>query len=102
MDQNNVQNSSGMMNGMPPQVKTEKKVGPIVGALIIILVLIIAALYFFGQKLNTEAPSQELAPVGETSMNNSDSMTASAAKSDDVTSLEADLNAELKDIDYSF
>lgn len=94
MDNNNIQNSSGMMNGMPPAPQVEKKVGPIVGALIIVLVLIIAALYFFGQKLNTETASQEAAPI--------ETMTASVADADDVDTLEAELNAELQDVDYSF
>jgi hypothetical protein len=96
MDPINTQNSSGMMNGMPPQPHQEKKVGPIVGALIIILVLIIAALYFFGQKLNTGAPV-ESAPIVETQ-----SPEAPAATADDVDTLQAELGASLQDVDYSF
>ncbi len=97
----NTQNSSGMMNGMPPVPSTEKKVGPIVGALIIVLILIIAALYFFGSKLNTQAPveSQQQATL-ETADNGE--MTASAAQADDVASLQADLDMQMKDVDYSF
>ncbi len=87
------------MNGMPPMPKQEKKIGPIVGALIIVLILIIAALYFFGQKLNTPtAPAQETVPTVQTNEN----MPAAAAKSDDTDTLQAELNAELKDVDYSF
>lgn len=98
----NTQNSSGMMNGMPPAPQTEKKVGPIVGVLIIVLVLIIAALFFFGQRLNTNAPVQTpVQQTEETSMNNG-SMTAAASSSDDVNSLQADLNGQMKDVDYSF
>jgi hypothetical protein len=95
----NTQNSSGMMNGMPPVQKAERKVGPIVGALIIVLILIIAALYFFGQKLNTSAPADVSAPV----VNNSQPQTpAAAAKSDDVASIQSDLDATFNDVDYSF
>ncbi len=105
----NTQNSSGMMNGMPPTPRTEKKVGPIAGVLIIVLVLVIAALYFFGQKLNTESVPATTVPAAtkETSMNTpttnaSQSMTATASQPDDVASLQADLNSQLQDVDYSF
>jgi hypothetical protein len=94
----NTQNSSGMMNGMPPTPRTDKKVGPIVGALIIVLVLIIAALYFFGQKLNTELAPQE-SPITESI---ADNMTATASQADDVSTLEKELSEELPNIDYSF
>ena len=96
------QNSSGMMNGMPPINHNEKKVGPIVGALIIVLILIIAALYFFGQKLNTEStvPSDT---SSQTSMETpTNSMTASASQADDVQTLQSDLDNQLKNVDYSF
>lgn len=100
MDQNNIQqNASGMMNGMPPAPKTERKVGPIVGTLIIILVLVIAALYFFGQKLNTDAPALQPAQSEQVP---AESMAAAANNSDDVSSIEADLGAQLQDVDYSF
>lgn len=100
MDINN-QNSSGMMNGIPPVNHTEKKVGPIIGALIIVLILIIAALYFFGQKLNTEAPSvpatteQAVTPA-------SNENAANVLSSTSIDSLQADLDAELSNVDYSF
>ena len=86
------------MNGMPPQPQTEKKVGPMVGALIIILVLIIAALYFFGSKLNTAPVVENVQVMEETQQE----MPAAAAQADDVETLEAELSAELQDIDYSF
>lgn len=102
----NTQNSSGMMNGMPPTAHTEKKVGPIVGALIIVLILIIAALYFFGQKLNTESVPQDNTSAQTTSLNTQtraqETMAASASQADDIASLQADLNSQLQDVDYSF
>lgn len=100
MDINN-QNSSGMMNGIPPVNHSEKKVGPIVGALIIVLILIIAALYFFGQKLNTETPTNETTS-GQVSSENANGNVASSAASTSVDALKAELDAQLKDVDYSF
>ncbi len=84
--------------GAPLQPHSEKKVGPIVGALIIIIILVIAALWFFGSKLNTDAPV-ESAPVVQ---QNDTQMQASAASADDVNSLQADLDATFTDVEYSF
>ena len=97
----NTQNSSGMMNGMPPSPSTEKKVGPIVGALIIVLILIIAALYFFGSRLNNQTPVETSSQSSQEAVN----MTATAtqaSQADDVDSLQADLDVQMKDVDYSF
>lgn len=98
MDPINTQNSSGMMNGMPPARQPERKVGPIVGALIIVLILIIAALYFFGRRLNTTAP----ASTNDQSAITTPAQPAAATQADDVNSIQADLNGQLKDVDYSF
>ncbi len=91
----NTQNSSGMMNGMPPIKQNEKKVGPIIGALIIVLILIIAALYFFGQKLNIEAPAQQTSQTSEENVANSSSSIS-------TDSLNSNLDEVLNDVDYSF
>lgn len=88
----NTQNSSGMMNGIPPVAKQDKKVGPIIGVLVIVLVLIIGALWFFGQRLNT-SPSAQKANVESS---------ASASTANDAAGIKADLDAQMKDIDYSF
>lgn len=106
----NVQNSSGMMNGMPPQAPHEKKVGPIVGTLIIVLVLIVAALYFINQRLNTNEPAANTTVQQDTTSQTSAShetinpaaQNGNLSSSDDVDSIQADLGAQAKDIDYSF
>lgn len=88
------QNSSGMMNGMPPIANENKKIGPILGLLVIILVIIIASLYFFGKKLNTtpstETPIETVTPVTPVSEDSS------------AAAIDAELDAQLEDIDYSF
>ncbi len=102
MDQNTTpaQNPLTTPSQMPPQLHQEKRIGPIVGVLIIVLVLILGALYFFSQRLDTTPVVEDQASV-QTSESNSN-MTASAAEADDVTSLQTDLEAEMKDVDYSF
>lgn len=77
------QNSNNMINGMPPtpSVNTNKKVGPMIGALVVILVIILAALYFFGKgKTVTE-------DVNDTQVE---------------AQLESDLEAQLQEVEYSF
>ena len=94
----NTQNSSGMMNGMPPTTNSEKKIGPIVGVLIIVLILIIAALYFFAQRLNVQTNT-----ITDTASNiNSTDNADIAPVVDNEVSIEIDLNAQLKDIESSF
>lgn len=99
----NTQNSSGMMNGMPPVTNNEgKKIGPIIGTLVIIIVIIIGALYFFGNRLDSQLPNtnENVIPA-----RNDSADTLPEATNQDVTdeaSLDADLDSQLKDIDSSF
>ena len=96
----NTNNSSGMMNGLPPTNKDERKVGPIVGALIIILAIIIIILYFFGKRLNTtEMPIIENQANTEVSI---ESEINSISSESDTANIEKYLDEQLKDIDYSF
>jgi flagellar biogenesis protein FliO len=90
----NVQNSSGMMNGIPPVPQTNKKLGPVIGALVIVLILIIASIWFFGK--NTTPASDE---------NNQDTVLrneAGLSNSTNEADINADLDAQLQDVDYSF
>lgn len=86
---------------MPPQqtVQSPKSsVGPIAGAVIVILLLAAGGLYFYGAKLNREMqndvpfiPSDESVPSG------ADSDTSGGlppqSNSDETSSIEADFNA---------
>lgn len=93
----NTQNSSGMMNGMPPTMKEDRKIGPIIGALVVVVLLIIVALYFFGQRLNSQSAPQQ--PVIDTT--NSTNVVNSVPV-DENAALQQDLDSQLKDIDSSF
>lgn len=71
-----------------PKTGGEKKVGPIVAALIIVLVLIIAALYVFASKIN-----QPAIPLGNGEPSAAvDAVKPVSGNSTDVKSLEADLD----------
>lgn len=95
------QNSSGMMNGIPPVSKQEKKIGPIIGILIVVLIIIIAVLYFFTQNLN-KVPVTEQTPAPITTEQSTSTATSSVSDEANDAALEADLDAQLQDVDYSF
>ncbi|MEK7184937.1 MAG: hypothetical protein AAB683_02275 [Patescibacteria group bacterium] len=95
---NNI-NQNNMTNGIPPLPQNEKKIGPIVGVLVIILIIVIASLYFFSKRLNTTPTVVE--EVVTQQVTNTEN-TASLSDGTDSNTLNADLDAELRDIDYSF
>jgi hypothetical protein len=83
-------------------VPEHKKVGPIIAILIIILVLIIGALYLFASRINQEQVPVDSAVAASSASNTTQSDTTVQPvtnKSDDVGSLEADLNASAKGLD---
>lgn len=88
-----------MINGMPPLPKEHKRVGPIIGALVIILIVIIAALYFLGQRADTDTTIIE-----EEQTTQKEIIRNEATTFDQETQIElnADLDAQLDDVDYSF
>lgn len=74
------------MTVTPPQ--SERKVGPIVASLIIVIIIIIAALYLFASKVNQPAPVENSLATQPTP-----AAAANAATPDDLSGLEAELNA---------
>lgn len=68
---------------------SEKKVGPIVATLIIVLVLIIAALYLFASKV-----SQPAIPT-----DSSDTAAATSTGDADLDALQSDLNNSTSNLD---
>lgn len=91
-----------------PTAPEHKKVGPIIAILIIILVLIIGALYLFASRINTEqtpvdssvAANNTAAPSqNDASNNTSTTIQPVTGTSDDIGSLEADLNASASGLD---
>ncbi len=80
------------MNQMPSQSQMPKRsAGPAVGIVIIVLVLIIGALYFWGSSLNK---SEE--PYPQTSTPTTES-NPTVASTDSVQDISADLNATTVD-----
>lgn len=95
----NTKNSSGMMNGLPPTKKEDRKVGPIVGALMVVLMICVVVLYFFGKRLNTQnpvSPENTNVPVKNIENYKEDSV------SEEINSIQKELDGQMKDIDMSF
>jgi hypothetical protein len=74
----------------------QKKVGPIIATLIIVLILIIAALYMFASRLNQQAvPTDDMTDLGTTTQ----TVQPITGKSDDINSIQTDLNASTNGVD---
>ena len=88
----NTQNEHGPTTPLPRMPEHESKVGPIVGIIIVIIVLVIGALYFWGERLNkTESDSSQSisAEVGDPAVGALEKQSTS----DELSSIEQDLNA---------
>lgn len=83
-------------NQTPPvtQPAKQKSIGPVIGTVIIVIVLIIGALYFWGAKLNRDASPQELEETMQP-LSTSDSVDAIGAdlSATAIDSIESELNS---------
>ncbi len=83
-----------------------KKVGPIIATLVIVLILIIAALYVFASRINQQAIPYDNTTADQSSATDQSTTPPSpqtikpvTGKSDNVTSLQSDLNASTNGVD---
>ncbi|OHA88065.1 MAG: hypothetical protein A2653_02570 [Candidatus Zambryskibacteria bacterium RIFCSPHIGHO2_01_FULL_43_25] len=103
----NMENPNNPMEGgVGPQ---RSSAGPIIGIIIIIVVLVLGGLYFWGQKLSQESLLEDSSMTTETeAMIESRSAAATRqlrvqSASDDISYIEADLNAtELESLGSEF
>ncbi|MEK7098790.1 MAG: hypothetical protein AAB908_02720 [Patescibacteria group bacterium] len=98
-------NTSPIASGsqMPPPAPEPQKssIGPVAGAVIVILLLIAGGLYFWGAQLNNQEAAQlPYIPSNDTSLQNDATVMSDTSaglpqqsSSDDVSSIEADANA---------
>ncbi len=85
----------------------QKKVGPIIAILVIVLVLIVAALYLVASRIGqqsapvdqTSASRETINPSADQQSNAGQSVQPVTNNSDDVTSIQADLNASTNGMD---
>lgn len=78
---------------IPPTPEAHTPVGPVVGSIIIIIVLVLGALYFWGQRADNAARETQSEQVMQ-SEESVESAPAEAAPSDEVSVIEDDLKME--------
>lgn len=79
---------------MPPAPTMPEKhsFGPIIGSVIIVIILILGALYFWGQRVNKAPAEQVPAQVQESQLQVEE--TSAPVSSDEIESIESDLMSE--------
>lgn len=100
-DQNQSPIAAGSQMPMTPEEQPRGGVGPIAGAIIVILLLVAGGLYFWGAKLNEKAqentmpyiPSNDTAPAPQTSTATDTDGMPTQSTSDEPSSIESDFNA---------
>lgn len=86
-------------NQIPPQEPQKSSIGPMAGAVIVILLLIAGGLYFWGAQLNKQdealpfIPSNDTPPLDDAMTSDPAAGLPTQSESDDVASIEADANA---------
>lgn len=84
-----------MPNPMMPAQHENKPWGPVVGIVVIILLLVIAAVYVWGQKLNNDSKVVPATPVTQTQTTPS----VTEQPKDEFSDMEANLNASVEGLD---
>ena len=84
-----------MEMNMPAQT-SNKKIGPIVGALIIVVLLIVAALFVWGSHLNGTSSESTVQSSASTSTDTVAKDQTAISTSDDTSSIANDLDASAK------
>lgn len=82
-----------------PGSNENKKVGPIVASLVIVLVLIFAALYLFAAKVSQHNAADNITDPTVSSTSSTQSVQPVTSDSDDLQSIQADLNASTNGVD---
>ncbi len=98
------QQSPVQSNSTPTSTPTythpeKKKVGPIIAILIVVLVLVIGALYLFASRINQQIPADNNVAGSDAVSTQPETVTPITSKSDDVSSIESDLNTSINGLD---
>ena len=87
------------MPPVTPAPHTDKKVGPIISSLIIVLVLIFAALYLFASRITQPSLTDDSTSGDTQTASSSNGVKPVTSTSTDVKSLQSDLNASTNGLD---
>lgn len=80
----------------PMNDEPNKKVGPIISTLVIVLILIIAALYIFASKVSQRTATDQMTDQPAAT---STTVTPVTNNSDDLNSIQSDLNVSTNGVD---
>jgi len=86
---------------MPEMPKEHTPWGPIIGVIVILILLVAAAIYVWGQKLNNDEKQSPITPAAPVSQIQNTQPAAAAEPVDELTSLEVDLDASVEGLDDS-
>ncbi len=86
---------------MPSMSQESKHWGPIIGVIVILALLVVAAVYIWGQKLNNDAKQAPVTPAPVSQTPTTSQSAAAAQPVDDFTKIEADLDASVNGLDDS-
>src|SRR3990167_8555289 len=97
MDNNNQNSAPNPVNSAPIMEKSNGSIGPIIGAIIILAVIVLGGLYFWDQRQERDANDAETAQVLESINTQGSADDTSSIENDlnstDIDSLDAELNA---------
>lgn len=84
---------------MQPQEQNKSSIGSIIGTIIIITIIILGGLYFWGKRIEESRYKQKIIQEGQMEYTNNTSVKVdevtsikNTGSSDDISSIEADLN----------
>ncbi len=88
---------------MPEMPKENKSWGPIIGVIVIVILLVIAAVYVLGQKFNNDAKQMpaQTQPVSQQINTEESQPTVTIEENDEFTQLEANLDSSIEGLDDS-
>lgn len=96
------QPSPAMPSAMMTEPESKASAGPIIGSVIIVLVLILAGVYFYGTSWNKSSDMiVPTAPTNTASDTSSAAVINSQGTTDDINSIKQDLNVDISNVGAS-
>lgn len=98
-NQNNLESPEDMQSMDSSGVKEERSMGAVLGSIIVVIILLVAAFYLWGNR--PDATPLEEGPTAEEVLSEDDPQAAALATqsdSDELEAIEADLNTDLGEL----
>ena len=79
-------------NNQPVQLNNENSIGPVIAIIIVLLMVILGGVYFWGERNNSVQPASQEVVVNEANVDAVSGKIMQQSTSDESASIEADLN----------